>query len=107
MYAATLFYFARGFVKMPWFRADAPSSPVPVTVIVPARNEQQHLARCLRSIIGQDYPRQFIQVVVINDASTDSTALIADTTLEEAGIDYRVLSSPMRKGKKDSISTAV
>jgi biofilm PGA synthesis N-glycosyltransferase PgaC len=105
-YATTLCVLARGFIKMPPFKG-APASPVPVTIIIPARNEQQHLSRCLKSIIEQDYPRQYIQIVVINDASTDSTALVADTTLEDAGIDYRVLSSPMRKGKKDSISTAV
>ena len=105
-YAATLFILAWGFLRMPDFKRPL-SAPVPVTIIVPARNEQQHLARCLRSIIEQDYPRQYIQVVVINDASTDSTALVADTTLEDAGIEYRILSSPMRKGKKDSISTAV
>ena len=43
-----------------------------VTVMVPAHNESGFLAACLASIRAQDYPD--LQIVVVDSASTDSTA---------------------------------
>jgi chlorobactene glucosyltransferase len=45
-----------------------------VTVIIPARNEEGNIRRCLRSLLAQEYPRERLRFVVINDASTDATA---------------------------------
>jgi cellulose synthase/poly-beta-1,6-N-acetylglucosamine synthase-like glycosyltransferase len=43
-----------------------------VTVMVPAHNEAGFLSDCLASIRAQDYPA--LQIVVVDSASTDSTA---------------------------------
>ena len=48
----------------------------PVTVIVPARNEEKDIAACLESLIALDYPK--LEVVAVNDRSTDSTGSIMD-----------------------------
>src|ERR687895_290077 len=40
-----------------------------VSVIVPARNEQDNIQRCLLSLLAQNYPR--FEVIVVNDSSTD------------------------------------
>lgn len=45
-----------------------------VSILVAAYNEEQHLAECLESLIGQSY--QNLQIVVIDDYSTDSTPQI-------------------------------
>jgi len=42
-----------------------------VSVLIPARNEQKNIERCLRSIMNQDYRN--IEIVVLNDNSTDNT----------------------------------
>ncbi|MCX6137331.1 MAG: glycosyltransferase [Ignavibacteriales bacterium] len=47
-----------------------------VTVIVPARNEQEHILVCLESLLAQDYPARLIEIIVIDDQSTDGTAAI-------------------------------
>jgi len=44
-----------------------------VTVIVPVRNEEKFIARCLESIMEQDYGRRFFEVVIVDGASTDRT----------------------------------
>lgn len=105
-YAVILFVFAVAFLRLEQ-PAPAPAGGTPVSIIICARNEQPHLATCLRSIIAQKYPRELMQVIVVNDASTDSTALVADTALEHSGIEYRIISNPSQKGKKKSISTAI
>ncbi len=45
-----------------------------VSVLVPARNEETKIARCLQSILDQDYPN--FEVIVIDDRSTDRTGEI-------------------------------
>jgi hypothetical protein len=54
-------------------RASASKFPK-VSVILPARNEERYIARCLDSLLAQDYPN--FEVVVINDSSTDGTGEI-------------------------------
>ncbi len=50
---------------------DDPQQPPRVSVIVPARNEEANIGRCVGSLLGQDYPA--FQVIVVNDNSTDGT----------------------------------
>jgi biofilm PGA synthesis N-glycosyltransferase PgaC len=45
-----------------------------MTVIVPAHNEAAVIDRCLKSIKCQDYPHDKLEVIVIDDGSTDGTA---------------------------------
>ncbi|MCP9749626.1 glycosyltransferase [Ferruginibacter sp. HRS2-29] len=47
-----------------------------VTVIIPARNEEKNIGRCLESITAQDFPAEQLQVIVVDDHSEDETASI-------------------------------
>ena len=48
----------------------------PVSVVVPARNEAGNIAACVGGLTAQDYPGK-VEVVVVDDDSTDGTAFIA------------------------------
>jgi succinoglycan biosynthesis protein ExoA len=50
-----------------------------VDVLVSALNEEVYLARCLDSLLAQDYPRDLLRVVFIDGGSTDRTIEIART----------------------------
>jgi len=52
-----------------------PDNPRLVTVIVPARNEAHNIMGCVASILSTNYPR--LELVVVDDSSTDGTADIA------------------------------
>ena len=44
-----------------------------VSVIVPARNEQDNIEGCLLSLMEQDYPN--FEIIVVDDNSTDNTVI--------------------------------
>jgi|SRR5579859_996169 len=53
-------------------------SPLPqISIIVPARNEEASLARCLESLIAQTCVS--FEIIVVNDHSTDRTREIAES----------------------------
>ena len=51
---------------------------MPVTVLVSARNEEEDLQRCLDAILKLDYPKDKLQIVLVNDFSTDATGDIME-----------------------------
>ncbi|MFL6458107.1 MAG: glycosyltransferase [Nitrososphaeraceae archaeon] len=42
-----------------------------VSVILPARNEEEYIAKCLESLLEQDYPN--FEIIAVNDSSNDKT----------------------------------
>ncbi len=44
-----------------------------VSVVLSARNESRDLPRCLAALAALDYPRDRLQLVLVNDRSTDDT----------------------------------
>ena len=48
----------------------------PVTILVPAHNEEKNIEKCLNSVKKIDYPKNKLKIIVINDGSTDRTAEI-------------------------------
>ena len=45
-----------------------------VSIVIPARNEEKYIDRCIKSLLNQDYPR--FEIIVIDDNSTDGTSKI-------------------------------
>ena len=56
----------------------------PISILVPARNEQLSIVESVRSLLSLDYPE--IEVIVVNDGSTDGT-------LEELRRNFMLLES--------------
>jgi chlorobactene glucosyltransferase len=52
-------------------RHKPPATPFSVSILVPARDEQANIERCVRSLLAQDYPD--FEVLVLDDRSTDRT----------------------------------
>jgi len=47
-----------------------------ITVLIPARNEEENIGHCLLSMAAQHYPLDRFEVIVIDDHSTDGTAAV-------------------------------
>ena len=65
-------------------------NPPCVTVVVPAYNHQEYVVECIRSVLDQDYPN--IDLLVINDGSTDATDPRIRDFMREECADFRYIS---------------
>src|SRR5690606_5957874 len=67
---------------------SASTASAAITVVIPAFNEQDCLAATLRALQAQDYPAGRVEVIVVDNGSTDRTREIA------AALGARVLVRP-------------
>ena len=51
-----------------------------VSVVIPARNEEKYIERCILSLLDQDYPE--FEIIVIDDNSTDATPKILKNIID-------------------------
>lgn len=56
---------------------DTPTAVPMVSVVIPAHNEQQFIAQCIRSVIATGWPPDRLEILVIDHQSTDATAAVA------------------------------
>ena len=56
--------------------AAGPAEGTSIVVIVPACNEQHAIAQCIQSLLDQDWPN--LQIIAVDDRSTDGTGMILD-----------------------------
>ncbi|HYB95212.1 MAG TPA: glycosyltransferase [Vicinamibacterales bacterium] len=50
-----------------------------VSFVIPVRNDVLRLQRCLASIARNDYPRRLVEIIVVDNESTDGSAVAART----------------------------
>ena len=50
------------------------SSSTKLSIIIPARNEQENIENCLNSILQNNYPSHLLEIIVVDDHSEDETA---------------------------------
>ena len=62
----------------------------PLTAVIPARDEAVTIARCVRSVLGQDYPGK-LDVIVVDDNSQDGTGAIAGEAAAAIGARDRLV----------------
>lgn len=62
-----------------------------VSVIIPTYNAERTLPYCLQSIISQEYPREKVEVIVVDGGSRDKTREVA----EKFGVD-KIIENPYK-----------
>src|SRR6201991_817413 len=80
VYGALIAWYLRAWKSIPSFTPLISGSSrsgghrTRISVIIPARNEEQNIVSCLDSLARQTYPRELYEVVVVDDHSADGTA---------------------------------
>ena len=80
IYCALLFYFRQGFDR---FKQGNSADQPTVTVIVPAHNEADNLPSLLKKLAVQTYPRKLVEMILVDDRSTDDTREIIRSFVAE------------------------
>jgi hyaluronan synthase len=93
--------------KDPYINADNlihlyNSKPL-VTIVVPVKNEEENIRRCIQSCIDSSYSSK--EIIVVNDGSTDQTPRILDHMHKEHP-DLHILHLSKSIGKKGAIEMA-
>jgi cellulose synthase/poly-beta-1,6-N-acetylglucosamine synthase-like glycosyltransferase len=110
IYAIFIIQLILGYNKVKTFIRTDVSPKTAFTIIVPFRNEEKNLPKLLQSFSKLNYPYKLIEVILVDDFSTDASERVCikwrldheylDTTLLE---NLRLSNSP----KKDAIARAL
>lgn len=72
-----------------------------VTFVIPAKNEEKWIKKSLQSAINLDYPKKKLEIIVVNDASTDNTRIIAEKFIKNnPGHDIKLINRKKSIGIK-------
>ena len=86
LYGILLQFYSSWWTALPDFKVnDLPAwnPSIKISVIVAARNEEENIVACLQSICNQNYPRPLLQIILVDDNSTDNTFKLASNILEK------------------------
>lgn len=78
-----------------------------VSVLIAARNEEKNIDKLLESIYNQSFPKEFLEVIIVDDHSTDNTKSIINNFINKnKELDIKLLEAE-NIGKKLAISQAL
>ena len=107
-YSCILLFFIKGWLALKNGQPLQSEFKTRVSVLVPVRNEEKHIANLLQDLIAQNYPASLFNIIVIDDHSTDQTAAIvrsfSNSNLRLLNL---TLEKPINSYKKRAIATAI
>jgi len=76
-FTLTLYWLFLYIINKKSFKIDPKLKEYPFfSILVPAFNEEKTIGLCIESLLKIDYPKNKVNIILINDASTDSTLKI-------------------------------
>jgi cellulose synthase/poly-beta-1,6-N-acetylglucosamine synthase-like glycosyltransferase len=103
--------FLIGFLRSNSLRKNNTSDKNKVTVIIAARNEEKIISNCISSLKNLAYDKNLLQIILVNDKSTDSTKSIMLRETESLNffkvIDSDDTSNKNLKGKVNALDSAI
>jgi len=98
-----IFFILASFVGLFRLRYPGNKRRFSVSVIVPVRNEEEKIGRCLDSLLAQDYPDNLLEIIVVDDGSQDRTAQVVES-YQEKGV--RLIKGAL-SGKKAAVDLGI
>ena len=110
MYLVLIGSFIIGFDKVESFTANDINPKTTFSIVIPFRNEAEHLPELLASLKFLNYPKHLFEVLCIDDDSSDnSVALISKFSEAHPEFQIRILKNKRTSNspKKDAITSAI
>lgn len=73
-----------------------------LSIIIPMHNEEKFIKNKMENIFSQDYPSENIELIIVSDASTDSSESIVEEYTQKENV--VLLKSKERKGKANALN---
>ena len=101
-------YMCRGWKVLPSFSMPEKRPATKVSVLIAARNEEANIGRTLSDILAQNFPKELLEIIVVDDHSTDRTSAVVQSFANQ-GVKLLTLneSEPLNSYKKKAISMAI
>jgi len=77
------------------------------SVVIPAKNEESVLPRLLGALLKQNYPRKKVEVIVVEDGSTDATLEACEKYVKDFGGRLKVVRGGDSTGKPSALNRAL
>lgn len=107
-YVYIVIYLRKGWLSLPNFHKSGPTPNTRLSVIIAARNEEEKLDNTIRDILSQNYPSGLIELIVVDDHSTDRTSEIIASYSKEGVILIKLNEDKaLNSYKKKAISEAI
>jgi len=76
-----------------------------LSVIIPAHNEEDNIEETVKSISKLNYPKRLLEIIVVNDGSTDNTKNIAMRLKKK--YNFRLFNNKINKGKGHALNRGI
>ncbi|MBC7616801.1 MAG: glycosyltransferase [Pedobacter sp.] len=108
IYVVIVITFITGWYRLAVYKTFKPNAITKVSILVAARNEANHIRKTIMDLLAQDYPSVLVEIIIINDHSTDETGAIV-TSFASDGVKLINLNeeSALNSYKKKAIQTAI
>jgi biofilm PGA synthesis N-glycosyltransferase PgaC len=108
LYVSIIGRISYGWLKQRYSENSGSLPRTMVSIIIPVRNEESGIGRCLSGLLMQDYPGQLMEIIVVDDHSVDDTLeIVRRIAVNSSDIRISVLSLTLSEGKKAAIQLAV
>lgn len=110
LYVFLLLFLLYGFKKLPNFFGKNTAPKTGFSIIIPFRNEAEHLPQLLASLKQLNYPKDLLEIILINDGSKDPSEEICKNFAEEnPALPLKLLQNERTTGspKKDALTTGI
>ena len=57
--------------------------PAPVSIVMPCYNEGEHVGKAIESLISMNYPKDMIEIIVVDDKSSDNSVEVIKKYVEK------------------------
>ena len=78
-----------------------------VAIVMPAFNEEEAIAASLTSLLDLDYPEELLEIVAVNDGSTDDTLARMERVAGGANGRVRVIDLGRNRGKRAAMAAGI
>lgn len=101
-------FLRKGWLAVETFNLKSTQFKTTVSILIAARNEEDKIFNTINDILAQDYPLHLMELMVVDDHSTDRTSEIVHS-FAERGVKLIVLNEnePLNSYKKKAITEAI